>query len=92
MVSMDRAKAVDRVRKFLAIADRPTTHPHEVVAMRRQAQRLIAEHDIGLDEVTPPPRAPRPARARSPWEGLLVAFVDLLDEQEARKNSRRRRR
>lgn len=46
---MDREKAVDRIRKCLALSKSP--NEHEAAAALRQAQKLMKAHGISEDEV-----------------------------------------
>src|SRR5512138_3426898 len=45
---MDRNKAIERIRKCLALSKSP--NEHEAAAALRQAQKLMQSHDISADE------------------------------------------
>ncbi len=90
-----RNKAIDRVRKFLAIAERTTTPLHEREAMRRQAKRLIAKHEIAEHETKiAPPQPPRPVRGPSTvitWIDLISDMVTVIEASNLAHEKRNRR-
>ncbi len=98
MVSMPTArdKAIDRVRKLLAIAERATTPIHEREAMRRQAQRLISKHDIAEHETQSappqPPRSARRAHSGFTFDDLLEVVIDVVDAAELARRKQNKNR
>lgn len=46
---MDRKSIVEKIRKCLALAE--SSNPHEAAAAMRQAQKMMAAHGIGEDEL-----------------------------------------
>lgn len=74
---MNRDQALSKIKKCLALAK--SSNPHEAAAAMRQAQKLMAEHnvtetDVCLADVA---EAAAPARlnALTPWESTLSSMI-----------------
>ncbi|QDL55924.1 DUF2786 domain-containing protein [Rhodoferax aquaticus] len=74
---MNREQALSKIKKCLALAK--SSNPHEAAAAMRQAQKLMAEHnltetDVSLADVM---EASAPARLNSitPWETTLAYMI-----------------
>jgi hypothetical protein len=72
---MDRERAIEKVRKLRALAERPGTE-HEGKAARASAARLMLRHGLSDADVAPPPEPKRPRQpARPMWPtGVTVTF------------------
>ena len=74
---MDRDQALAKIKKCLALAN--SGNPHEAAAGLRQAQKLMAEHDLGeldveLAQVSEGKTAVR-SSPKNLWEALLTNLV-----------------
>lgn len=74
---MNRDQALSKIKKCLALAQ--SSNPHEAAAAMRQAQKLMAEHnvtetDVSLADVA---EAVAPARlnALTNWEAMLSGLI-----------------
>lgn len=74
---MDRDKALDKIRKCLALAK--SSNPHEAATAMRQAQALMREHGVSDLDLSLADVSEARASARSPvltaWESRLATLV-----------------
>lgn len=74
---MTRDQALSKIKKCLALAK--SSNPHEAAAAMRQAQKLMAEHnvtetDVSLADVSEV-AAPSQLNASTPWETALSSMI-----------------
>ena len=74
---MNRDQALSKIKKCLALAK--SSNPHEAAAAMRQAQKLMAEHnvtetDVSLADVMEA-AAPAQLNALTPWETTLARMI-----------------
>jgi hypothetical protein len=74
---MTRPKAIDKVRKLLALADDRGATVAEAKLARERAEALIARYDLKRSEYAPEPEpppipAPRPRPRARPMPGFAV--------------------
>lgn len=74
---MDRDRALEKVRKCMALAS--SAEPHEAAAALRQAQALMREHGLSDEDVTladvGEQRVPSASRGRPAWLYELIGLV-----------------
>lgn len=74
---MNKDQALAKIKKCLALAK--SSNPHEAAAAMRQAQKLMAEHEVSDQDITLADVSEAKASARSPatnlWEVALSGMV-----------------
>ncbi len=70
----DRGRAVVKVRKLLALADRTTFAPEKQVSIAK-AQALVIKHRLTRNDIDPPSRPQAPRYGVRPPRGSVVVVI-----------------
>lgn len=74
---MTRDQALDKIKKCLALAK--SSNPHEAASAMRQAQKLMAEHEVSDQDITLADVSESHACARSPATNLWEVALSNLE-------------